>query len=79
MLQKKREEEQRELLQKFPNIKATPTLFIQPQVTPRTPKPKETYSDEDFIFPTPTTTAKTLTPDPILSTHPTSTKIPHTH
>ncbi|XP_023316716.1 ribosome production factor 1-like [Trichogramma pretiosum] len=79
ILQKKRDEERRALLQKFPNIEAERTLFIQPQVIPRAPKPKQTYSDEDFIFPTPNDDSKDPNTDPIFPTYPTYTKITLTH
>ncbi|CAB0043877.1 unnamed protein product, partial [Trichogramma brassicae] len=76
LLQSK-EKEKQELLQKFPNVRIEPTLFIQQQKPP-VPKTKRTFRDEDFIFPTTTTTTKTPT-DPLLPTHPTYPKIPFTH
>ncbi|KAL7290671.1 hypothetical protein TKK_0015429 [Trichogramma kaykai] len=75
ILQNKRDEERRELLQKFPNIEAKRTLFIQPTPTHRAQRPKQTYSDEDFIFPT-TTTTKNQTPIPFFQPTPPTQKSP---
>ncbi|KAL7288325.1 hypothetical protein TKK_0017659 [Trichogramma kaykai] len=75
ILQNKRDEERRELLQKFPNIEAKRTLFIQPTPTHRAQRPKQTYSDEDFTFPT-TTTTKNQTPIPFFQPTPPTQKSP---